>query len=439
MAVSRTFDDSLPQAVRIARRHFTDTPLGDFRFVRAISGELLLVVPDDVDSRSLEQAAVDLRRELGAYALEPTPILRVGDTLTGDDLLREPPLAVPVEEGLAWLLDRRALGQDWVIHSEAETRHPPRFVFFSLKGGVGRSTALLLWGRHLARAGKRVLLVDLDFEAPGLGSQLLPPELRPDFGTVDWLVEDLVGASSELIASMYVESPIAEAGLLVAPAVGATASSNPGNFVSKLARAYLEAEGDLGSSSYASRLRRMADKLEEQVNPDVVLIDSRSGLHETVAANLLHLDAEPFIFATDLRTTWEGLRYLFSHLQQLAQAEQATGSKAANWRERFKMIHGKAEGGPNPHERFAQHAYQVWTETLYDSVDPATTDSESFSFDLADHAAPHWPIPVYASGLFERFDPLDDIEGVGEPAIREAFLSFFEGAEERLSEVLDGS
>ena len=40
--------------------------------------------------------------------------------------------------------------------------------FYSFKGGVGRTLALVNIGIELAQTGKRVLLVDFDLEAPGL-------------------------------------------------------------------------------------------------------------------------------------------------------------------------------------------------------------------------------------------------------------------------------
>src|SRR5579872_4728623 len=40
--------------------------------------------------------------------------------------------------------------------------------FYSYKGGVGRSMALANIGTLLAKWGNKVLLVDLDLEAPGL-------------------------------------------------------------------------------------------------------------------------------------------------------------------------------------------------------------------------------------------------------------------------------
>ena len=49
-----------------------------------------------------------------------------------------------------------------------EHRNGRVLTFYSYKGGTGRSMALANVGWILASAGKRVLLIDWDFEAPGL-------------------------------------------------------------------------------------------------------------------------------------------------------------------------------------------------------------------------------------------------------------------------------
>ncbi len=58
--------------------------------------------------------------------------------------------------------------------------------FYSYKGGVGRTMALVNVGYLLANAGKRVLLVDFDLEAPGLPSYLPLPN-KPTAGIVDFV------------------------------------------------------------------------------------------------------------------------------------------------------------------------------------------------------------------------------------------------------------
>ncbi|MBK6725901.1 MAG: AAA family ATPase [Xanthomonadales bacterium] len=86
----------------------------------------------------------------------------------------------PLGEVDVMLLDRQVTGQDWLRPATETDSHPHRVVFFGLKGGVGRSTALCMVAWGLARQGKRVLLVDFDLESPGLSGLVLPVERGPN-------------------------------------------------------------------------------------------------------------------------------------------------------------------------------------------------------------------------------------------------------------------
>ncbi|PYK27255.1 MAG: hypothetical protein DME59_05075 [Verrucomicrobia bacterium] len=63
-------------------------------------------------------------------------------------------------------------------------------VFYSFKGGVGRSMAVANVGDLLARRGLKVLMIDFDMEAPGL-EQYFPinqSEARSHPGLLDLLL-----------------------------------------------------------------------------------------------------------------------------------------------------------------------------------------------------------------------------------------------------------
>ena len=75
--------------------------------------------------------------------------------------------------------------------------------FYSFKGGVGRTQALVNVGVELAQRGRRVLLVDFDLEAPGIDTYPLPKPKEPALGLVDFVSEYAVtGEAPE--ASRYI-------------------------------------------------------------------------------------------------------------------------------------------------------------------------------------------------------------------------------------------
>jgi hypothetical protein len=65
-----------------------------------------------------------------------------------------------------WVLDRQIMGQDWLNPIAKPAPHPHRIVFYGLKGGVGRSTALAMVAYGLAREGKNVLCWTLTWSPP---------------------------------------------------------------------------------------------------------------------------------------------------------------------------------------------------------------------------------------------------------------------------------
>ncbi|MFO7145332.1 ATPase, partial [Arthrospira sp. PCC 8006] len=72
--------------------------------------------------------------------------------------------------------------------SQPEPRIPRTVTFYSFKGGVGRTTALIHVAWILAMRGRKVVAVDLDLEAPGLSTAFSLNPL-PEFGIVDYFYE----------------------------------------------------------------------------------------------------------------------------------------------------------------------------------------------------------------------------------------------------------
>lgn len=299
------------------------------------------------------------------------------------------------------LLDRQVTGQDWLKPTEEATGHPHRMVFFGLKGGVGRSTALCMVAWGLAEAGKRVLLVDFDLESPGLSGLVLPAERVAEFGVMDWLIEDAVGQGDGVLGTMVSASPLGETtqgAVRVAAAMGQQES----DYMAKLARAYADVPGPQGPQRMGARLRRMVEALEAQEKPDVVLIDSRAGLHDLAAAAITGLADTALLFATDSEQTWQGYRQLFTHWQQRPDVVRHV-------RERLAIVRALTPKSDREVgvQRFQRRAYELFAETLYDAIPPNTAESDADYFHPSptDEAAPHFSVLVDWDERFQEFDP----------------------------------
>ena len=189
-----TFDRILPLVAPVLRDFFPSLPEGSILVNRDLNGRVRLVVRESLladpgSGKAFSGLAARLKDALGPHAAPEESLLIFEEDL---EEARGGAPAFPLE-GMdsVRVVDRLASETPWNLIAP-ESTGAPRIVFFSVKGGVGRSTALAVSAWSLAQSGKKVLVLDLDLKSPGLSASLLPEDRRPQYGLVDWLVEDLV-------------------------------------------------------------------------------------------------------------------------------------------------------------------------------------------------------------------------------------------------------
>ncbi len=387
---------------------------GRFRLILAGSGQ--------TPSLAFRAACNLLHSGLGAYSPGEKALLVTGDDFPGaDELLKSRdlrPLFPEEPDGLK-LLDREPQNADWLRTADPI---PGLSVttFYGLKGGVGRSTALALVAFKLAEQGRKVLAVDLDLESPGITSMLLPPDRLHAYGLFDWLVESAVGqADTQLVKGMLAKSPLARetsGEVLVAPAFG----SGERDYLAKLARAYLDQPSSREPKDFALMLHEGLSALAAQAGAEVLLLDSRAGLHDIAASAVVRLGAQSLLFATDAAQTWNAYRLLFNHWKSFPE-------RLLGFRENLKLVDAlipETERGAHA-DSFLQNAYQLFSETIYEQAGPGETPE--FSFDLADPDAPHSPLPIRWSRVFQGFDPLAKAGQVAPGEVAAAYGDFLDG------------
>lgn len=436
------FNEALRHAAEIANS--LTAPEGiEVRVIRDVYGRLRFAV--NAEKSAFPEAA---RNQLEATSLKMGAFNAPGGVLLRDDFSDPDALfghedwhqtVVPgpeSDEGVVApelainLLDRQITGQDWLhTASEAEAAGAPRIVFYGIKGGVGRSTTLAMLAYRLARDGKRVLLIDFDLESPGLSGLLLPPERMAAFGLVDWFVEDAVGQGEGVLQDIVSDSPLAD-NTTGAIRVVATLGQGETAYLAKLARVYADIPSPQGPERFASRMRRVVNELEAREQPDVVLIDSRAGLHDLAAISIAGLATVALLFATDAAQNWQGYQQLFQHWQRRPEVLRHVRERLAIVQALFPESDQQARAA-----RFLQHAYDLFANTMYDQIEPgAETPLDAFTFGLGDEAAPHFPLRVRWSQRLQEFDPLLSVErgGVGDADIDSAFGPFFDAVKSML-------
>lgn len=404
----------------------------DVILIRDLVGRLTLVVDGEFPADTADR----FRSAVGAF-VGHTPVVRAGDLFDPGSILESPDLFVhrePVDgAGRLAVLERSVVGADWARLGGA----PPgrRTTLYGFKGGVGRSTATMLLAKHVAELGKCVLVVDLDLESPGVGALLQQLENSPPHGLVDHLVEAAVNNADELelVSQSRVVAGAGNGEVWVAPASGRPA---PGyDYLAKLNRVYSDLPPDVHGNArrFGDRLDQAITACEEEVarrsrRPDVVLLDSRAGIHDIAAVAITRLSDLSLLFAADNPHTWEGYRILFRQWQRNLPPESLD-----KLRRRLRMVASMVPSvDPTEHlERFRDNAQQCFAETLYDDNTDAD-DLDSFNFAPQDSEAPHFPLPILFNSDLVGLDPALHADWHEQPLVMASYRNFLLGATELL-------
>ena len=406
------FQEALENAIQLVEQHYADLG-GQPVLVRDLYGRIRIALPIEAPTDETTQhndLATLFEQALGNFS--PQSVFLYRDELFDSDAIFNSPDKINISETPRIdLLDRQITGQDWLRQPIASQTSIQRVTLFGIKGGVGRSTALAVWAWYLAQQGKRVLILDLDLESPGIGQTLLPESNAPDFGIIDWLVEEAVEQADEsLLREMVGTSPLVSSAIgdiRIVPASGIQEK----DYIAKLSRAYM----DLSGADLAQRLSRLLQALEKQEKPDIVLLDSRAGMHDIAAITITRLNAYALLFALNTPQTWGAYRLLFQHWQRWH-------PNLAQFRDNLKIVAGMVPeiDRANYLESCRQSAYDLFADTLYEE----TSNDEGFNFDEKAIDAPHYPLKFYWHRAFQEFDPVSNREVFDENSVLEAYGTF---------------
>lgn len=381
--------------------------------VRDLYGKVRIAVADRVESkddcrRFLMEEADILHQKLGAHSYPPEEAVLFLERDLIEELHRN---ARAIGNDVFWV-DRLLTGRDWWTVNSGEPS-TTTYTLYSVKGGVGRSTSAAILSWHLAQRGENVLVVDLDLESPGISSAMLDLSSQPELGVVDWFVEDLVGQGDHVIERM-VARPSWRSDLRGDVGIVTAHGAQPSEYLAKLGRVYLDAD-----EPWTLRLQRMLDALRKVVEPSVLLLESRSGLHDIAAATVTDLNAHVMLFATDADSHWEDYGILFEHWRKEGLADGI--------RHRLSIVSGLTPDIDTEAyiDRFREKSWVLFQDHLYDAIDSPGV-SDGFTYDLLDHHAPHDPFIVNWTRGLAAGASLRTIEGSAMAQAYSGFLSRFD-------------
>lgn len=430
------FQESLSRLVAVAKAE--GVPLDrDTVIVRDGSGRLILAREEIFEAARVEAA---LRAALNGYA--GAVVLATGSPvrrLLGDPSVKEIDLNDD-QGGLCSIryADRRVVGMDWLHAPIAPEKGAKRIVFGSIKGGVGRSTALSVLAADLARSGKRVLAIDMDLEAPGIGFMLLPGstdlalDRRPRFGVVDYLLENsLGGISDEELYDFVGTSPFQGGSIDVIPATGRDTDEHPASMIAKLSRALVEDRSADGSISVAEQVHRMIGRFALRAAYDAILIDARAGMAEITAAPLLSLGAEVLFFGTDQPQTFRGYAFILAHLVSISDFSIMTTEM--DWRRRLTFVQAKSSASSGKRASFREQLYELCAEQLYEregleSKGQVVSANFAPAPDETGVGIPHDATYIQFDPDYDAFNPIGDRTQLDAEVYRGPFGAFLERA-----------
>ncbi len=319
----------------------------------------------------------------------------------------------PLGQDRTFVLDRRLSKDSW-FGSPFSPPWPlndhtaPIVSFFSFKGGVGRTTSLAAVAVNLARAGKRVLVLDFDLESPGADSLFVQlGGQTASHGVVDFILGRSVIGSGQIDVAEYChvcdDPKVISNGPEIVTVPAGTVDQD---YLEKLARINYDFLYRTASEPNApdSPLHELLKMLRKQWQPDYVLVDSRAGFHDLGGLSLSGVSHWHVLFGLASEQSWAGLAVAVDHL---GRHEVLAGRRQRD----CTLIHALA---PPPGavrdqavKEFKERAFQVFADCYFDPADQP--DAEWPVPDLEGDESPHYPFVLTWDNRLAGFRTLSDV------------------------------
>ncbi|MDM3886191.1 AAA family ATPase [Pseudomonas sp. BCRC 81390] len=237
---------------------------------------------------------------------------------------------------------RRSLGALLAMDEHKRCKKSNVVTFFSYKGGVGRTTSLALTAAYLSRKGKKVFVIDCDFEAPGLINFFNTSQVDSfKSGLVEYLNDRGFLGGCNIEDYVYeIEKSYSGSGSINLMPAGNIMESNDDliSYLEGLAKIDLQGEG------LVKVLGDLVDDINKKYNPDVILIDSRTGFNNTFGA-LAQLSNSVVVLAGDDAQNQPGLEYVTKTLNEMNIAACFVLSiLSANFSKRYSNFSNQIQG-----------------------------------------------------------------------------------------------
>lgn len=180
---------------------------------------------------------------------------------------------------------------------------------YSFKGGMGRSTTLAYLSYFYYLMGKKVVVLDCDFEAPGITSMFFKKEKREKkAGVLDYLID--LNLDKPKLDNYYLklEESDNEGNLSLFPSGIDFETFNYINKISKI---------DFNSKNYTDSFTKLIENINISIKPDLIFIDLRAGINESNGFILKSLANMNFLFFNSEEQNEDGLKVILNSLKDI--------------------------------------------------------------------------------------------------------------------------
>ena len=287
--------------------------------------------------------------------------------------------------GNIYFSERHIENTNWFIQDSYKLKTPVTS-FYSFKGGVGRTTATILTALLLARQGKKVMIIDFDLEAPGLASIFAnqnddAQSLLSVKGFVDFLIDfesnerdlDKINLDDYYFKKNEQALVGTQGGeLIIVPAIS-TDSNSSSSYINKLSKTNIKFTDSKG---YIPDL--FLKKMEEKLNPDHILIDTRTGINDVGGLVFNRYAQTIFLLFYGNQQNMFGLESILPELTKLNEKEI-----------KFYLINSPVPLDENvaKEERgyYVERSYEIFSKNYY---------NEDYFPSQFDETAEHYPIDI---------------------------------------------
>lgn len=307
------------------------------------------------------------------------------------------------EEPRLRILDRHRSRTAWFSRSVeppwlAPENGPPIIVFYSFKGGLGRSTLLASFAIQRARMGERVCVLDFDLDSPGIGRLLSadPAGMTVGWGVVDFLLER---SPTEAPLADYFHrcDRVAGAGEIV---VFPSGYMDEG-YADKLARVDLEEAPE----AHESGLWKLLHRVRGELKPQWILLDARTGISEPAGQLLSGIAHLHVLLGTTHDQSWQGLNRVLDRLGKergLANCPQAEVLLV-------QAMVPPGEAGKIAKGKFVTRAEEEFDKRYYFAAEEVDPEQFWTIDDKDSEDAPHVPMPVDYDSKLASFGDIAEV------------------------------